>query len=105
MALFDDFWKPMYIFDVLCATFCLLSLWCYATGRWMLSFVAFWLAYKSKEMAVMLPAVLLGFEFWFGKHRWKPLVPFFPGSLSFGAQWILGNPYKDNQSTLPFTAC
>ena len=27
MALFDDVWKPMYVFDVLCATFCLLSLW------------------------------------------------------------------------------
>ena len=26
MALFDDLWKPMYVFDVLCATFCLLSL-------------------------------------------------------------------------------
>ena len=59
MALFDDFWKPMYIFDVLCATFCLLSLWCYASERWVLSFAAFWLAYKSKELAVMLPAVLL----------------------------------------------
>lgn len=104
MALFDDFWKPMYIFDVLCATFCLLSLWCYAGGRWVLSFAAFWLAYKSKEMAVMLPAVLLAFEFWFGKRRWKPLVPFFLVSLSFGVQGILGNPNKDNDYTFRFTA-
>jgi hypothetical protein len=104
MALFDDFWKPMYIFDVLCATFCLLSLWCYAGGRWVLSFAAFWLAYKSKEMAVMLPAVLLVFEFWFGKRRWKPLVPFFLVSLSFGVQGILGNPNKDNDYTFRFTA-
>ena len=28
----------------LCATFCLLSLLCYARGRWVLSFAAFWLA-------------------------------------------------------------
>ena len=104
MALFDDFWKPMYIFDVLCATFCLLSLWCYASGRWVLSFAAFWLAYKSKEMAVMLPAVLLAFEFWFGKRRWKPLVPFFLVSLSFGVQGMLGNPNKDNDYTFRFTA-
>ena len=32
MALFDDFWKPMYVFDVLCATFCLLSLWSTPAG-------------------------------------------------------------------------
>jgi hypothetical protein len=104
MALFDDFWKPMYVFDVLCATFCLLSLWCYATERWILSFAAFWLAYKSKELAVMLPVVLGAFEIWFGKRRWKPLVPFFLASLSFGVQGILGNPNRDNDYTFRFTA-
>jgi hypothetical protein len=104
MALFDDFWKPMYVFDVLCATFCLLSVWCYANERWVLSFAAFWLAYKSKELAVMLPVVLLAFEIWFGKRRWKPLVPFFLTSLSFGVQGILGNPNRDNDYTFRFTA-
>ena len=104
MALFDDFWKPMYIFDVLCASFCLLSVWCYASERWLLSFAAFWLAYKSKELAVMLPAVLLGYEMWFGKRRWKPLAPFFLVSLSFGVQGILGNPNRDNDYTFRFTA-
>jgi hypothetical protein len=104
MALFDDFWKPMYVFDVLCATFCLLSLWCYASERWVLSFVAFWLAYKSKELAVMLPVLLAAFEIWFGQRRWKPLVPFFLTSLSFGVQGILGNPNKDNDYTFRFTA-
>ncbi len=103
MALFDNFWKPMYVFDVLCATFCLLSLWCYASERWVLSFAAFWLAYKSKELAVMLPLVLLAFEIWFGKRRWKPLVPFFLTSLSFGVQGILGNPNRDNDYTFRFT--
>jgi hypothetical protein len=104
MALFDNFWKPMYVFDVLCATFCLLSLWCYAEERWVLSFAAFWLAYKSKELAVMLPVVLLAFEIWFGKRRWKPLAPFFLASLSFGVQGILGNPNRDNDYTFRFTA-
>jgi hypothetical protein len=104
MALFDNFWKPMYVFDVLCATFCLLSLWCYATERWVLSFVAFWLGYKSKELAVMLPLVLAAFEIWFGRWRWKPLVPFFLASASFGVQGILGNPNRDNDYTFRFTA-
>src|ERR1017187_10199359 len=104
MALFDNFWKPMYVFDVLCATFCLLSLWCYASERWVLSFAAFWLAYKSKELAVMLPAVLLAFEICFGQLRWQPLVPFFLTSLSFGVQGILGNPNQDNDYTFRFTA-
>ncbi|MEO8595727.1 MAG: hypothetical protein ABI759_20575 [Candidatus Solibacter sp.] len=104
MALFDNFWKPMYVFDVLCGTFCLASLWCYAAERWVLSFVAFWLAYKSKELAVMLPVVLAAHEVWFGKRRWKVLAPFFLTSLSFGVQGVLGNPNKDNDYTFRFTA-
>jgi len=104
MALFDAFWKPMYVFDLLCAAFCLLSVLLYVRGRWALSFVAFWLAYKSKELAVMLPFVLAVYEIWFGKRQWKPLIPFFLASLSFGLQGILLNPNRDNDYTFHFTA-
>ena len=104
MALFDAVWKPMYVFDVLCATFCLASILLYAHRRWVLSFAAFWLAYKAKELAVMLPAVLACYEIWFGKRRWKPLVPFFAVSLSFGLQALLLNPNRDNEYTFRFTA-
>lgn len=115
VAAFDAYWKPMYVFDVLCAFFCLLSTLLFAQRRWILSFVAFWLAYKSKELAVMLPVVLALYEYWFGERRIKPLVPFFLLSLSFGIQGILLNPNKDNtytfrfspkslQTTLPFYA-
>ena len=70
----------------------------------MLSFAAFWLAYKSKELAVMLPVVLVVFEMWFGKRRWKLLAPFFLTSLSFGLQGMLRNPNRDNDYTFRFTA-
>ena len=103
MAVFDVYWKPMYVFDVLCATFCLLSILLYTRGRLVWSFVAFWLAYKSKELAVMLPAVLASYEFWLGRKRWKPLVPFFLVSLSFGMQGLLFNPNRDNDYTFRFT--
>jgi hypothetical protein len=103
MALFDDFWKPMYVFDVLCATFALTSLFFWMRGRWVLSFLAFWLAYKSKELAVMLPVLLAGYEVWFGKRRWKPLIPFFAVSFSFGLQSMLLNPNRDNDYTFRFT--
>ncbi len=103
MALFDNFWKPMYVFDVLCATFSLTALWCWSRGRWVLAFLAFWLAYKSKELAVMLPVLLALYELWFGKRRWKPLIPFFLVSLSFGLQSILLNPNRDNDYTFRFT--
>jgi len=49
----------MYVFDLLCGTLCVASVLLWARGRWILSFLAFWLAYKSKELAVMLPAVLV----------------------------------------------
>ena len=104
MALFDDFWKPMYVFDVLCATFCLFSLLLYARGRWVWSFVSFWLAYKAKELAVMLPLVLAAYELWFGERRWKRLIPFFAVSLSFGLQALIRNPNQDNEYTFRFTA-
>jgi hypothetical protein len=80
-----------------------LSLLLYARGRWVLSFAAFWLAYKSKELAVMLPCVLAAYEIWFGKRNWKPLVPFFLASLSFGLQGLLLNPNHDNDYTFRFT--
>ena len=103
MALFDAFWKPMYVYDVLCGTFCLLSLLFWTQRRWVLSFAAFWLAYKAKELAVMLPAVLACYEIWLGERRWKPLVPFFLASLSFGLQGLALNPNKDNDYTFRFT--
>jgi hypothetical protein len=55
------------IYDLLCATFCLLAIWWYVaagTRGWRL--IAFWglftLALNSKEMAAALPAILLVYE-------------------------------------------
>ncbi|MBK5291795.1 MAG: hypothetical protein JJE04_08995, partial [Acidobacteriia bacterium] len=76
MALFDAMWKPMFLFDVYCGLFCLLSMLSYLNRRWVLSFLFFWLAYKSKEHAVMLPAVLFAFEHWLGERNWRRLIPF-----------------------------
>jgi hypothetical protein len=103
LAVFDVYWKPMYVFDLFCATFCLLSLLCWIQRRWVLSFLAFWLAYKSKELAVMLPAVLACYELWYGKRQWRPLIPFFLVSLSFGLQGIFANHGRDNDYTFRFT--
>lgn len=104
MALFDAVWKPMYVFDVLCATFSLACLLFWSARRYVLSFVAFWLAYKSKELAVMLPVALACYEYWFGKRQWLRLAPFFAVSLSFGLQGLLLNPNRDNEYSFRFTA-
>ena len=95
MALFDAVWKPMYVFDVLCGTFCLASLLLWMRGNWILSFVSFWLAYRAKELAVMLPLVLLCYELWLGNRRWARLAPFVAASLSFSVQALLLNPVVD----------
>jgi len=87
---FDAWWKPMYVFDVLCATFSLLGLLLYAYDRWVLALISFWLAYKSKELAIMLPAVLACHELWLGPKRWRRLAPFFAVSLLFGVQALMG---------------
>lgn len=100
---FDAYWKPMYIFDLLCTTFSLTSILLYSYRRWVLSFVAFWLAYKSKELAVMLPLVLVGYEYWFGKRKFLVLIPFLLAALNFGIQGIVFNPNKNNAYSLRFT--
>ena len=64
---------------------------------------AFWLAYKAKELAVMLPVVVACYELWLGQRRWKPLIPFFAASLSFGLQGLALNPNKDNDYTFRST--
>src|SRR5450755_1969662 len=51
-AMFDAVWKPAFIFDLLCATLCLASTLLWIRGRWILSFVCFWLAFQTKELAV-----------------------------------------------------
>ena len=99
----DAYWKPMYVFDLCCTFFVLLAVLLWAKRRFVLCFVAYWLAYKSKELAVLLPPVLLAYEYWLGERRYKPLIPFFLTSLSFGVQGIVFNPNKNNGYTFRFT--
>jgi hypothetical protein len=104
MAAFDVYWKPMYAFDLFCATFCLLAILLYMRRRYVLSFCAFWLAYKSKELAVMMPVALACYEFWLAKDRnWKRLLPFFAVSLSFGLQAVLLNSNAGTEYAFHFT--
>jgi hypothetical protein len=91
-ALFDAWWKPMFIFDLLCGTFLLLALLLFVSDRWLVSLIAFWLAFKSKELAIMLPVVLTAYELWFGGKRWKRLIAFFAVSILFGVQALIVRP-------------
>jgi hypothetical protein len=101
-AFFDAVWKPMYCFDVLCGLLCMASILFYAERRWVLSFLCFWLAYKSKELAVMLPVVLALYEYLLGERKWLRLVPFFAVALSFGLQSRLLNAHADDAYTFRF---
>ncbi len=98
MAAFDIYWKPAYIFDLLCGTFCLLALLLWLHDRWILSLISFWLAYRSKEIAVMLPLVLAAYELLIGKRRWLRLAPFFLISLWFGIQGLSLSLHLQNTS-------
>jgi len=91
-ALTDAWWKPMFVFDLLCGTFSLAAFVLYVYDRWILSLIAFWVAYKSKELAIMLPVVLACYELWFGGRRLKRLIPFFAVSLLFGLQVLILRP-------------
>ena len=103
MALLDVVWKPMFVFDLLCGTFCLASLVLWTQGHWILSFAAFWLGFQAKELAVMVPFVLIAYELWFGARRWLYLAPFVAASLSFGVQALILTPPPSEGYTYHFT--
>ena len=103
MGAFEIYWKPMYVFDLFCATFTLLSMLLWIHNRWILSFFAFWCAFKSKEVAIALPAVLALIEYILGSKRWKHLIPFVAVSVNFGVQAAFGNRGRDDAYTLRFT--
>jgi hypothetical protein len=100
------FTMPMYIFDVLCGTFALLSLLSFGSGRWLLSLGCLWLAYKSKEVAIGLPMALLLWQVWLpgeaARRSWLRLLPFFAISCAFGGQALLADRPADAYS-LRFT--
>jgi len=102
VALFEAWWKPSYIFDMLAAAFCLLALLAWLGGRWIVSLACFWVAFKSKELAVMFPAVLLCYEILLGSGRWLKLAPFFVISASFGFQALIFSPHKNDIYTFHF---
>jgi hypothetical protein len=105
MGVFDALWKPMYVFDLFCALFSLLCLLAYGRQSrlaWAGAFLSFWLALKSKEMAVMLPAALAVWEFGLGRRQWRRLLPLLAVSLAFGIQALLVNAGRDSEYTLHF---
>jgi hypothetical protein len=104
MAVFDALWKPMYLFDLWCTLFCLATLVFYVDGRTILALIAFWFAYKSKEHAVALPAVLFAYEWLLGKRQWKRLLPFAAISVWFGVQGVVMNNREGADYTLKFSA-
>lgn len=89
-ALLAAHWKPMYIFDLLCGLALMSAYYCYRRGWWIGSFVLFWCAYKSKEIAILFPLVLLLDE-WRGERRWLRWWPFVAISLSFSGQALIAN--------------
>lgn len=91
-VIMDAYWKPMYVYDVLCASFCLVTLLLYIRGHWLIALLPFWLAYKSKELAIMLPVALAAYEMVLAPRReWKRLAPYFLIALSFGIQALVRN--------------
>jgi hypothetical protein len=104
VACFDAYWKPMFVFDVLCATFLLTTILLYLRGHWLLALIPYWLAYKSKEPAVTLPAFLLAYEYLCGERRWRRVVPFALIAGSFIVQAMIGNRGSNNDYTLRLTS-
>ncbi len=103
MGVFSVYWAPMYVFDLLCGTFVLFALLAYLHQKIFLSVICFWLALKSKEVAILLPVALAAYEFWLGGKRWKRLIPFFTITAVIGLEALVFNAHRDNDYSLRFT--
>ncbi|MCU0247584.1 MAG: hypothetical protein MUC42_13500 [Bryobacter sp.] len=102
-SLIAAWWKPMYVFDLLCGTFTLLCLLAYLRGWLIPALLSFWLAYKAKEVVIGLPVAIAAWEWWLGERRWKRVLPFFAISASFGLQALFANTKSDSNYTLRFS--
>jgi hypothetical protein len=108
-ACFFAYWRPMFVFDVYMTTFCLAAILAYLADRWIVSFAFFWAAYRTKELAIMLPVVLLGCDIlldprrFIAQKRWLRLAPFFAVSASFGLQAIYANRVTNDTYTIRLT--
>ncbi len=111
------YWRPMYVFDLVCATFVLLTLLAYLRGWIGLSVVLFWLTMKSKELAIFLPVALTAYEWFFamdkkesrrdaesrrGPQRLLRVAPFFAISALFGIWALVYNTGRNNDYSLRF---
>src|SRR5581483_889007 len=103
------YWRPMYVFDLVCATCVLATLLAFAHGRLIVSLVFFWLALKSKEIAIFLPFALLAIRAIEPRPKGAAganllrTLPFFAISALFGISALLHNSTRDNDYSLRFT--
>jgi hypothetical protein len=102
-ATYEIYWKPMFLFDLLCGFFCALALLAWVRDRWIVALVLFWLAFKSKEIAIMLPVAFAAYDYFSGRGRWKRLVLFFAVSAVMIVQALLTNNARDDTYRFHFT--
>lgn len=95
-ALFAAFWKPMYLFDLWCGFFVLLVLHSWRSGWLIPSIVAFWCAYKAKEVCIFLPLVLVIQS----PREWMRAAVLGLISLSFGGQALIANSARNDDYAL-----
>lgn len=94
-ALLEAWWKPMYCFDLLCGTFCLVTWLVWGAGRTWWGLLPFLVAYRAKEVAVFLP-VAMAFD------DWRRIWPYLLVSGSFTLQAMRVNAGRNNDYTLRF---
>lgn len=94
----DAFWRPMWLGQLLCGVLLLASFAAYTRAREGWSLVAFWLAVKCANIALVLPLALAAADLTTGRRDWRRLAPFIAIACGFGIQLLVLNPVEP-QST------
>lgn len=95
-GLLEAWWKPMYCFDLLCGTFCLVTWLLWGAGKTWIGIFTFLIAYRAKEVAVFLPFAM-AFD------DWRRIWPYVLISGSFALQAMRVNAGRNNDYTLRFS--
>src|SRR4029079_5721038 len=74
----------------------------YAWRRWILSLVCFWLAVRSKEPGLVLPAIFLSYEMFLGERKWKRVLPFFLPAVIYGVNGLIYGVHQTSNYAVRF---
>jgi hypothetical protein len=92
LAITPVLWQPGGILELGCGVICLAALLAWVRGWGVASFILFALAWRFSDTALLLPVVLVLYEWLIGEQRYRRVVPFLALMAWYGLSAIYAAP-------------